>query len=164
MLQDIPSEQTPKSLDNKLPERRENTLIKKNSKKSLKAQKANLANPYKAELISFSGSNSLIPQAIPSEHGRPNITIQFSETASPANALRQSLPSVQSPSNYTVVQPSYGSDFTGTRSSYNGFPVRYGNHESAGRGDSSSMSNHSKKPVKPSKRNLPFTGTNGWPS
>ncbi|CAA7057319.1 unnamed protein product [Microthlaspi erraticum] len=164
MLQDIPSEQTPKSLDNKHSERRENPSIKRNSKKSLKAQKANLASPYNTELTGFSGSNSLTPQAFASEHGRPNITIQFSETTSPANALRLTLPSVQSPSNYTVVQPNYGSGFTGTRPSYNGFLVRYGNHESAGRGDSSSMNNNSRNPVKSSKRNLEFTGTNGWPS
>ncbi|XP_023643283.1 disease resistance protein LAZ5 isoform X2 [Capsella rubella] len=55
-----------------------------------------------------------------------------------------------------AVQPSHDAGFTGV---YDGFPVRYGNHETKGRGETSSMTNNTKKPSKSSKSNVEF---NGW--
>ncbi|CAH2046356.1 unnamed protein product [Thlaspi arvense] len=159
LLQAIPSVQTPNSLVNKLAERGEaSSKTTKSSKKAFKAQKGNLTSPPNAATVGFTGSNSLAPQAFDSG---TYITIHSAQAPTPANALRLSVPPAQDPYN-PGIQLGHGSGFTGTRHSYDGYPIRYGNHESAGRVESSSMTNNSKKPLKPSKRNLEFTGTNGW--
>lgn len=96
LLQAIPSVQAANSLVNKLPVREQTSSMKKNSKKSSNAQKANIESPPKAKIIGFTRSNSLAPEAIASGHGPT---------------------SIQGGSN-TVVQSSHRSGLTSTSPAY----------------------------------------------
>ncbi|XP_010494467.1 PREDICTED: protein PHLOEM PROTEIN 2-LIKE A6-like [Camelina sativa] len=139
------------------------TSLNKNSKKSLKDQKGNLGSqPKPNEIISFNASNSLAPQYISSGHSQTpvqgsRITIQFTQAASPANALGLCVPLVQGP-HIGVAQPSHATGFSGTRPLYDGFPVRHGNHKIGGKGDPSTMTKNTKNPNKSSKSNLEYDG------
>lgn len=153
MLQDIPSAQTPNSCTNKPVERGEvSSKTAKSSKKALKVTKGNLVSPPDEFVVGLDG--------FPVRYGNPETSRRGDSTSMTKNSkpLKPSKKDLYTPE----VRLSYGSGFPERRPTYDGFPVRYGNHESVGRGDPSSMTKNSKKPIKPSKEDLEFS--DGWVS
>ncbi|KAF8084600.1 hypothetical protein N665_0710s0008 [Sinapis alba] len=150
MLQDmIPSAQTPNSSTNKPVERGEgSSKTTKSSKVALKVTKGNLVSPPNEFAVGFDG--------FPVRYGNHESARRGDSTNS--KPLKPSKKDLYTPE----VRLSYGSGFPERRPTYDGFPVRYGNHESVGRGDPSSMTRNSKKPIKPSKEDLEFS--DGWVS
>lgn len=142
MLQDIPSARTPKSSTNKPVERgKVSSQTTKSSKKALKVTKGNLVSPPNE----YVGFNEFPVRYGNHESARRGDSTSMTENSKPLKPSKKDLYSPE-------VRLCYGSGFT-TKPNYDGIPVRYGNHESAGRGDSTSMTKNSKS-FEPSKKDL----------
>ncbi|CAF2041563.1 unnamed protein product [Brassica rapa] len=130
MLQDIPSAQIPNSSTSKPVQRGEDSSkTTKSSKKALTVTKGNPESPPNS-LVGFNG--------FPVRYGNHDST-SMTKNSKPLNPSKKDL-------SCSELRLSHGSEL---RPTYNGFPIRYGNHESVGRGDPSSMTKNSKKPIKP---------------
>ncbi|KAG2302255.1 hypothetical protein Bca52824_030906 [Brassica carinata] len=130
MLQDIPSARTTKS-----------SQTTKSTKKALKVTKGNLVSPPNE----YVGFNEFPVRYGNHESARRGDSTSMTENSKPLKPSKKDLYSPE-------VRLCYGSGFT-TKPNYDGIPVRYGNHESAGRGDSTSMTKNSKS-FEPSKKDL----------
>lgn len=139
LLQDIPWAQTSNSSTSKPVERGEvSSKTTKSSKKAVKVKKGNLVSPPNALV----GSDGFPVRYGNHESASRGDSTSMTKNSNPLKPYKKDL-------SCSELRLHHISDFSETRPTYNGFPISYGNHESVGRGDSSSMTKNSKKPIKP---------------
>ncbi|KAJ0252645.1 Toll/interleukin-1 receptor homology (TIR) domain-containing protein [Hirschfeldia incana] len=124
MLQDISPAQTSKSVTNKHVERGEvSSKTTKSSKKALTVTKGNPASPANE----YVGSNVFSVRS-----ARRGDSTSMTKNSKPLEPSKKDLSAGE-------LRLSHVLDFSETRPTYNGYPIRFGNPESVGRGDPSSV-------------------------